>query len=537
MKVIAGYDATVTGSTKRGSIIRVICTRPGPVAIDITSAVQVVSVTDTLEPAPSRASVQISRGMADGWLDPTAALSPWEPGNRISIEMGEVGGVLTCIFEGTIMSGGDNSGVPEARNTIQAIGGNAQWWQRRVTTENYLATDTDDIVEDVFETWGGLTAPGDFNLPGVARILSAMQSLEQAIMPLAFDLYAAQSVIPWWDPVALQLTTLDAAIPGGPDIILPDVQRSQLNLSWATPDSTRVRLEGGVQQPVVRVEIGQWTTPYNKFVVGPDNRHVGLRWASGGINDAHEPPFWAQSDGTFPHGGLWAAGDYLWVEFYGQQDVGGDGYRGPEGVEWIMNDPLVSVDPVNFVVVKAIGIALLFPPTLGYIEHDRFNTTEDRQIASVLLSLNAPAPGFTDAEKWAAIISTGSPLDFELWGRQKEPNSAQQISAQDWDDTGITAHGDQAEQIRNATLLTATAPYSDVEAESVRLMAVEEALRLPATVELAGQDLRLQPGDCISTPHPRDAYNVYIWIRTVTQKWTSSKATTSLVGSVIGTNP
>ena len=528
MRIMPGGYAAATALTKRTSIIRVIC---GPASTDITSAVQAVSVTDTLEMAPSRASVQISRGMADGWVDPTTANSPWAPGNHISIEMSEVGLALVCIFEGVIVSGGDNSGVPEARNTIQAIGGNPQWWSRAVTTQNYLAQETDFIVEDVFKTWGGLAA-GDFTLPGFGRILSAMQSLERAIMPLAFDLYATQDLIPWWDPAALKLTTLDAAKPGAVDVVLPDVQRRQLNLSWATPNPTRVRLEGGVQQPVVRVEIGQWTTPYNKFVVGPDNRHVGLRWASGGINDAHEPPYWAQEFGGAPHGGLWLAGDYLWVEFYGQIDApGGIGYRGPEGVEWIMN--VAPPPPVNFVVIKAVGIALLFP-TIGTAEHDRFNTTEDRQIASVLLRLNAPAPGFTEDEKWAAILATGDPLDFELWGRQKEPNSAQQISAQAWDDTGITAHGDQGEQIRNATLLTATAPYSDVEAESVRLMGIETALRLPAAVELAGQDLRLLPGDCISTPHPRDAYNVWVWIRTVTQKWTSGRATTSLVGSVIG---
>jgi hypothetical protein len=511
---------------------------------DITSVVQGVRVTDTLERSPSTAAIGLSR-QVEAWEDPIgndAALL--QAGTAITVEMREYGmASWVRIFDGEIISGKLSSELPIARNVINAVSGKEMWWTKPVTFEEYTATDTDDIVEDLFVDHGGLATPADFDLPGVARVLTWVQGIEQSIMELAFKLYEPMDRVPYWDPVQQKLSTLDTSIPIAADLVLSDVDKARLSFDWGFPSATRVSMQGGALRDLQRIEIGYWPTPSDRAAGNP-LKPEGVRWASGSKHDWAEPPWWAESDGSNPHYGVYDAGppkDYLWVRFlYDWAPTTGTGYRGPEGIEFILNDPLVSTDPVSqgrYRVEQGSLSSTYFQFT---VETERFDADEQIQLCWMLVRMEcdswtpAPAGKLPDAY-WQEILDATTPISWDIYGRQLQEGSLDQHHAQVWDTDLIDVHGDRQIEVRNETLLQTTDGYKAVEDEAARLLVLEKAKRYPGRIPLVGQDLRLLPGDCVQVDHPRQSRTLLVHARTVEQSWENGKASTNVSGIVVGT--
>ena len=538
MRTISGYSPE---QPERSLAIQVVCTPIGGSPTDITDVVQAVEVTDTLQRSPSEARVTLAR-QPEGWSDPIGdPASPLSVGSRLSIRMGERGGIMTQVFEGEISGGGTDSDDPLARTSIQAVSGYASWWSKAVTSPVYENADSDDIVEDLFTRWGKLSAPGDFDLPGASRILGYLQSIEQPIMPIAFDIYEPTECVPWWDPVQEKLSTLPCDIPSAADLTLAPVLRGGLSLSWARLRGTRVCVQAGTLRGITRIEIGEWTTPAN--LPGGDFREEGVRWASGNKSDWAYPPYWAKSDESGIHYGQWQAGDCLWIHFiYDSAPSTGNGYLGPEGIRFVMNNPAISTDPVSAVQIRAEeGGIDDWAAGKPYLE--RWSEAGNCQVAAVKVMFHSlhlwtpPPNGYTPGAYWDIWRNdSDEPLHFDLIGRQRADDSLEQLSAQAWDDALIAAHGDILVEVRNDALLEATDPLVAVEAEAERQLAVIKVAQHPANLTLRGQDLRLLPGDCIRTPHPRDAYDVLLWAQQVKHTWSADgRGGTEVWGYVVET--
>lgn len=545
MRVIAGYTPEAPARRTR---LRVTVS-DGITSIDLTALyiVEAASVTDSARREASSATVELQR-REEAWNDPIGdASSPLSLGNRLLIEMGEEGGVLTAIFEGEITDCGTGAESPGARTTLQAMSGREQWWNLPRTSPLYTTEETDAIVVDLFERYGGLTAPADFDLPGISRVIGRLQGMEKPIMATALDLYEPSDLMPWWDPVSLKLSTLDLSVPGVPDLVLSDAVRGSIELDVRPPEATRVKLAGGTKHNVVRLEIGEWTTPAN-YLPGANRRQAGVEWARGGKADWHLPPFYARiadDDPLWRWWGVWELAahppqDWLWVIYQSEWDTDGTGYRGPEGVEFAVNDPGISTDAVSHAELVPEGWGAGVVDITTFVTQERFGATENRQIAWVKLRVDpADIPGGpagkTAEQLWQLVLDSDDVLGWIVKGRQVDRTTLHQYTAQAWDNNLIARFGDRSFDAENQTLYVAAAPYTAAELEAKRLMERMRWTQYPASVELEGQDLRLLPGDTIQTRHPRQAILCTIWSERVTQAWRGDKATTSVEGYVVET--
>ncbi len=353
MRSIAGYDEIVARPGRRAAL-QVTVTPPGGSAMDITDLVKSVMVTDNLSGDPSTAEVALSRSR-QSWNDPLGTGSPLAPGGRMAVKMGETGGSLVTVFDGEIATGSTSADSPVARTRLQAVGGYRAWWSRQVTSPGYTAQTRDAIVQDLFQRFGGLSA-GDFDLPGGTETLAYLQVMGRPIMEAARDIYAPAERVPWWDPGQGKLSTLSLAIPDAADLVVPVTLRGRCELQWTVPEATRVLVQGGSVRDLVRIEIGEWPLPDRYQTGNPgliyQDPPAGVRWASGNKSDNVEPPspYWADANDT-PESRHWDSyneGDYLWVQLYGEYspDVG-TGYRGPDGVRFLINDDGSSVSLVE----------------------------------------------------------------------------------------------------------------------------------------------------------------------------------------------
>ena len=547
MRAIVGYTPDVVGRT---TAIAVVATRIGGPPVDISSSVISLEVTDTLDRSPSTAKLTLSRE-AETWGDPaTDPTSPLAIGARLSITMGDWGGTQTQVFEGQIIGGGTDTDDPLAHTSVAAVGGYASWWNRRVTSPEYINQDSDDITADLFVTWGELAFPGDFDLPGAGRNLGFMQVLERPIMDVAHDIYGPTEAVPWWDPVQEKLSTLPSDIPIVADLTLADLARGGFKSTWVKPRGTRVSVQAGTQRDITRIEIDRWTTPLNKDPLGDDIRKEGVRWASGSKGDWALPAYWAHDDETGQHYGVYDPGppkDYLWVRFL-KDETGpaGAGYVGPEGVRFVQNDPLISTDPVSVIQFGyGAGSIAEYCEELSHLHLERWEPAANRMVTQVKVVIDVeafvpPPTGYVPGAYWERILSESDMLlDFDIIGRQMATGSLEQFFAQAWDDDLIAVHGDISWEVRNDTLLEQTNPLVAVEAEAVRQMALAIVGQHPATLSRKGQDLRLLPGDCIRTPHPRDPVDVLLWAQQVKHTWQSEGARggTELSGYIVDTIP
>jgi len=538
MRTITGYDSVVQ-QPGRSTAIEVILTPMGGTPMDVSAIVRSLRVSDTLERRPSEATVEFSR-KTEEWSDPFVASSPLAAGGRLSISMGERGGVLTRIFDGEIVGGSTSSEDPVAHGPLRAVGGYHTWWRRPITSGVYSSEDSDDIIDDLFQTWGNLGAE-DFDLPGDGITLRRLQVVERTLMDVAYDIYAPAEHVPWWDPVRRKLATLSSTIPVTADLILSNHLRGHLSMGWNAPEATRIYLHGGTLQGEVRIEIGPWTTPHNILT---DYRQEGVRWASGSKTDWANPPYWADANDTVPsrHTGTYNPGEYLWIEFlYDWAPTTGTGYRGPEGVRFLQNNPLVSTDPVSTVEIR-VEAGTPWADILGFVTTERWDADDEIMLCHVKLRLDValwvPGPaGYTPGDYWQLILDdTDLTISWDIKGRQMAQSALNQLSAQDWAVDLLATFGDRIREEHNDALLVEGTERASVEAESQRLLSVASKLRYPATVDLVAQDLRLLPGDCVQTPHPRDAYAVLLWAHRVEHTWGSSGiGHTSLSGYVVGT--
>jgi len=551
VRVVAGY-AGIPESAGRSGVLQVIATPPGGAPVDITDVVKSVSVTDTLDRSASSASVELSRKV-EAWQDPVGdPTSPLSSGGRLAVHMGERGGTLVRVFEGEIMGSSTATQDPVARTSIRAVGGYARWWKKSVVSPFTAMVDSDTFVVNLFEAFGELTAPGDFDLPGEGIVLTHIQVLNRPIMEAAYDIYEFRSLVPWWDPVQLKLSTLPADIPVAADITLDKANRRDIEIGMEAPEATRIMLDGGTLRNIHRVEIDTWPTLHNTDEIGGDYFREGVAWESGSKTDivarslpAQLPPvYWADLFRGGIHYGVWGAGDCLWLDFaknYAEGAFGADGYKGPEGVRFLTNDPLVSTDPVSIVVFTDwFGLEEDYQ---GYVFDEEFSVAENRQRCYVRIRIEVgpawipPPNGYTPSRYWQFILDNiDAQIAWEIKGRQIAPESLEQLSAQAWDDDLIEQYSDIAKPVSNEALLVSGSERRGVEVEAKRQMAVVKVARYPARLTLDGQDLRILPGDCIQTPHPRDAYDVLIWARQVSQTCDDSGAArTEVQGYVVGT--
>ncbi len=547
MRIISGYDPT---GPDRETAIEVTATPAGESAVDITDIVRSVRVMDTLERAPSTAQLELER-QPESWNDPVGdSSSPLTPGSRLEIKMGERGGTMTRIFDGEILSGETGEQDPAARTPIRAVGGRQHWWKRKVVSEVYTSQDSDNIVKDMFQDFGGL-GPTEFDLPGDGRIITYLQTFERPIMAVAFDLYEPAEHVPWWDPVQQKLSTLDCDIPASADVTLPRSLRRDPKFGWQVPEATRVIVDGGTLRNVERVEVNTWSTVVNRLSTG-ELYDEGVRWAAGTKTDAlvrsalyTDSPYWADAWGNNPHWGIWQQGDYLYINFAKNlmdTSWGDDGYKGPVGIRFLTNNPAISTEPVSILVfTQTFGEKGLWQ---GAVFEEEFSTVENRQRCYVQIRVDVddqampPPGGYMPGKYWQEMILDDSDvqISWDITGRQVAPDSLEQLSAQAWDDDLIAAHGDVLKQVSNETLLVENQERKAVEDEAVRQMEVVKVARYPAVLPLAGQDLRLLPGDCIRTAHPRDDYDVLVWARQVQHTWEEGgRAQTQIQGCVVGT--
>jgi len=571
MRAIASYDPAVPG---RSVQLRVEATIPGGATTDISDAISRLSVTDTLERSPSKASVEISRG-PQAWTDPLGGRSsPMAAGNRLKIEMGERGGAWVTVFEGEVLEGGTSASMPSARATLEAVGGQRRWWDLPITSPVYEAVTPQAIITDLFERYGGLEA-GDISLPALAVEIAYLQVLERPIMDVAFDLLEPQGYIPWWNPETLRLETLIATLKIAPDVELAGVLRDSIDLSWPAPDQTRTTLQAGSLRDQARVEIGAWTFPLD-----PASRAQppeGVNWARGSKADTIPPGgagvdcFWGLPDGSGLHVGWGIAGDWLWVPMSGDwkaiAGAGGWGYRGPEGVRFLYNDPLESTEPTSMVLFTEVypqegpdipppdpdaayhgRTAMPSDPLWPYGGNEEWIEGENRHVGVVWIGIDLthiyaagvhwspiifPSPEAAWNEFWGG--DSNGAIDFEVYGRQVSLDIMEQLHSQAWTPADVAKFGSRGSAATNDTLALVTDPYNAVEAEVQRLHALAEAARYPARVPLQGHDLRLLPGDCVEAPHPEDDYELIVWLRSVTHGWEKGKGATGLDGWVTDT--
>jgi len=557
VRVIAGY-AGIPESASRNAVFQVIATGPGGAPTDITDVVKSIRVSDTLGRASSVASVELSRKV-EAWDDPVGdPASPLAAGGRLAIHMGERDGTLVRVFEGEITGSSTGTQDPVARTPVRAVGGYVRWWKNQVTSAEVTFENSDVFVEDLFEAYGELIGPGDFDLPGEGIVLTTAQVLGRPIMDAAYDVYEFRSFVPWWDPVQLKLSTLAADIPAAADITLAVANRRDIDVGQRAPEGTRIQLDGGTLQGIERVEIDTWPTLHNLDFVGApaDYFFEGVAWEQGSKNDAtarslpatFPSPYWADAGRTAPsiQYGAWVAGNWLWLDFAKNLmtgALGADGYKGPEGVQFLLNLPMVSTDPVSILLfTETFGVAADY---YGEIFDEEFEAATNRQRCYCRIGIDATNPlwvpvpaGYTPGDWWQQVFldNADALLSWEIKGRQLAPNSLEQLSAQAWDDAMIALHGDIPKQVSNALLLPQGEEREATELEAKRQLAVMLAARYPATLSLEGQDLRILPGDCIQTPHPRDAYDVLVWAQQVEQIIdTSGAAHTEIQGFVVGT--
>lgn len=537
MRVIAGYDDLLK-LPERHVQLHVTAGPAGGPFVDVTSAVKQITVQESLERQAGSATIERARG-PEAWSDPMPGVSsPLADGNLLLVEMqeGEFGWI--ALFQGQIASGGTSSQNPASRGSIQALAGNQLWWRRPVTSEAYTAHEIDAIIEHLFTDWGGL-APGDFDLPGISRVLASLQVKQRTLMDVAFDLYEPLWRVPYWDPATLKLSTLDVSIPGAADAVIEPMIRGDLNVGWAAPEATRVALSAGVLSGITRVEIGGWTTPVN-FII--DYREEGVVWARGSKGDpvmmvgGGYECYWALADGTDRQGPgvAWPGALYfLWVNLV--QEYGF--YWGPEGVRFLTNDPMISTDAVSIVAMTGALSAFC----IARLMQEGYSGTAHKQYGWVSLVVDAdgalpahPPTGHTAYAYWQDLVGAEGALDFEVWGRQAADDSAEQLTAQDWDAALMAQFGDRVRSVQNATLALLVDPYTGVEVEVQRQKSLAGYSRYPASVNLKGLDLRLQPGDVLQTPHPRDACDVLLWVRSVGHGWSDGRASTDVSGYIVG---
>lgn len=359
-------------------------------------------------------------------------------------------------------------------------------------------------------------------------------------MEAACDIYEFAEHVPWWDPVQLKLSTLPLDIPAAADLALPAKMRKGLNLSWGPPEATRVYVHGGSVRSFTRIEIGHWTTPHN---YAEEPRYEGVRWASGSKSDLANDPYWAEWNEADPHTGVWTPGDYLWIEFiYGYvrgDPAGAQGYSGPEGVRFLQNDPLISTSAISAVQISAE--TTWWDTIRGWVVEEEWHAEIEVMSCHVRLRIDPvgkapPGDGYTPAQWWDLVLNDSDiVINWEVIGRQMETEQLHELSAQAWDASLMDTFGDVMREVRNEALLVSGAERAAVEAESQRQLAMILAQRNPASLELESQDLRLLPGDCLQTRHPRDAYDVLVWLWQMRQKWSGGKATTGMSGYVVGT--
>ncbi len=149
---------------------------------------------------------------------------------------------------------------------------------------------------------------------------------------------------------------------------------------------------------------------------------------------------------------------------------------------------------------------------------------------------NPPPDGKAPGYWWQLVVEGDGAISFDVKGMQMAESALEQLSAQAWDDELMAQFGDHLLQVNNEALLVSGSERAAVEAEALRQLELVKVKRYRASVTLGGQDLRLLPGDCLQTPHPRDDYEVLVWAHQVTHFWEVREGgRTSVAGYVVGT--
>ena len=211
MRTIADYEELLAGLTRSAKVQVLV----GPSALDVSAYVESAEVTDSLDAQASTASIELSKE-SGVWDDPglPGVSSPLAAGNTLMVLIKERGMAdWLAIFSGEIVSGSNPAEHPAQRVTIQAISGKQLWWKNPRTSPVYTSAETVLIVTELFEAFGDLVAPTDFDLPAGSRVLARAQCVGRSIMGYCYDLLTPWGYVPWWDAEQGKLSTLDCAIP------------------------------------------------------------------------------------------------------------------------------------------------------------------------------------------------------------------------------------------------------------------------------------------------------------------------------------